>query len=188
MTWEESKRPIVTKKGVENKAPRHHNASKKSSHANILVEPLLQTIFYAGRENGKPQGKFIYVSEDKNYAKNFGDDIYKFYIHPKKIFDLTVFKENFISFDKLNKLLKDNEIVIKKIDIYSIFGDNLNDDEIYKPAWQWIRKYPEIADKIKNKGYDSIKQMETFSGKGKPTITLQILDNSIIISSERIQL
>ncbi len=38
MSWNEDKKPIVTPKGVENKAPRHYDVSHKSS--NILLNPI----------------------------------------------------------------------------------------------------------------------------------------------------
>jgi len=127
---------------------------------------------YIGKQEGKPQGKYIYGAESKEYAKNFGEQVSEQKITPQNIFDLTPLKETSISFDKLSKTLKEKDIYIDK----SIVGD----DDVYKPAWQWIRKYPAIADKIKEAGFDSIKQLETFTGKGKKELTYQVLDNKIL--------
>jgi hypothetical protein len=129
-------------------------------------------VIYVGKQEGKPQGKYIYGAENKEYAKKFGEQISEQTIIPQNTFDLTSLKETSISFDKLAKTLKDNGVSIDK----TIVGD----DDVYKPAWQWIRKYPEIADKIKEAGFDSIKQLETFTGKGKKELTYQVLDNKIL--------
>ena len=131
---------------------------------------------YIGKQEGKPQGKYVYGAENKEYAKNFGENIQEQTITPQNTFDLTPLKETSISFDKLAKTLKDKSVEIDK----SIVGG----DDVYKPAWQWIRKYPVIADKIKEAGFDSIKQLETFTGKGKNQLTYQVLDNKILSLKE----
>ena len=172
----EQKDPSCIGKDGEPKAPEHYKAAvmvkaRGANNVPMVKESVIKT-YYVGREEGKPQGKYVYLSEDKEYAKNFGGTIFEYNMEPKKTLDLTSLKENSISFERLNRQLKTNGIIIER----SIIGG----DEVYKPAWQWIRKYPEIAEKIKSKGFDSIKQHETFLGKGKTTTTIQVLDNSII--------
>jgi len=41
MSYPESKKPILTKKGVEVKAPRHYDSAKKKEYTNTLCQPLV---------------------------------------------------------------------------------------------------------------------------------------------------
>jgi hypothetical protein len=40
MTWNEKKKQVLTKKGVENKAPKHHEAAMKDEYSTTLRAPL----------------------------------------------------------------------------------------------------------------------------------------------------
>lgn len=129
-------------------------------------------IYYSATQEGKPIGKYLYLTTSPEYAKNFGDDIRRFKAQPKKTLDLTEHKERSVSFEKLQSILKKEGIEIT---------DSMREqyDDTHKPLWQWLRKYPAMVEAIKKTGYDSVKQTETFTGKGKQETTLLVIDSSI---------
>lgn len=136
--------------------------------------------YYAGTEAGKPQGRYVYLTENPDYAKNFGPDVKEYRFKPKKTFDLTDAGERPLGLERFKGLMKR-----KGVNISDFKGDADTPAEYQttKPAWMWLRRFPQLADRVKAAGYDSIAQLETFAGKGKKERTLQVLDDAALIPS-----
>lgn len=129
--------------------------------------PINEKTYYSGSYEGKPVGESLYLTENPNYAKNFGDVVTPYKIKVENPLDLTMYKERSIPFEKAAETLKQSGVDVPAIQ-----------DDVEKPLWMWVRKYPEIARAIKTAGFDSVIHSETFTGKGKKETTIQVLDPS----------
>jgi len=138
------------------------------------VMPSVPKIVYVGQATEAPVGKrVLYVAENPSYAKRFGETVTRVAIRPKKTLDVTPLGERSIGFETLQTFLANHGVTVDvSVTPY--------EDDAAKPAWQWIRKFPDIADDIQRVGYDAIQHKETFRGTGKRETTYRILDQSIL--------
>src|SRR3990167_4862046 len=137
----------------------------------ISAQPAQKQTYYSGTSKDKAVGKYLYLTTDESYAKKFGENVKQFQVSPENTLDITAFGEKSISFEKLKSTMKG-----KGVDITELMRDK--DDDVHKPIWQWLRKYSLMNEAVKSAGYDSIKQIESFTGKDKKQETIVILDKS----------
>ncbi len=128
------------------------------------------TKWYSGATETKTPGKYLYVTDNPAYAKKFGNVVTEYSVSPNRVLDFTVLGERAISPDRAIKELQKN----------GIDATIPATDDVYKPIWQWIRKYPQILERAKLSGFDAISTKETFSGKGKRQNSMVILNKDII--------
>lgn len=183
---------IEKKFGLEKVGPRGDRTFKAGKTAvqqleqvpkekNIESRQLLEKLqaksggksYFRGGEPGAKQGQ--YFTPDKKYAGKFGSEVSEYGVQPKNVLDLKSLGERAMSPGKLKSSLSQ----------YGISLDDIKDpdflyDDVSKPAWQWVRKYPELAERIKGKGFDAVSFMETKLGKGPLSESIQVLDEGIV--------
>lgn len=130
-------------------------------------------VWYSGSTGQSAPGKYLYVTDNPTYAKKFGENVEQVSISPKNTLDLSGLGERSIS----------RERAIAELKKRGVDAAIPLDDEVYKPIWQWIRKYPEVADRAKGSGFDAIQLKETFGGSGKRENSIMLLDESAYTKS-----
>lgn len=140
---------------------------KPKSPVSPAKQPTVSQTWYAGHGEGKPTGKYLYVTDSPEYAKQFGE-VKPYEVSPENTADFSYLGERSVS----------RERAIAELKKKGVEAQIPLDDDVYKPMWQWVRKYPQIADQVKSSGFDSMAFKETFGGTGKRHNSLMILDES----------
>jgi len=160
---------------IEIEVPVSETKSRATTTSSKTVEPEIAAIetpkekvsipeqskvtYYAGEFSGKKGQPVMYLTESKDYAKKYGDKVVEYEFTPKKTLDKSDLGEKDLSFEDLKSELKKDDINVDE----SIFQTTYDTNEM--PFWMWARKYPEIMNAIREKGYDSIKHGETHKGQ-----------------------
>lgn len=147
---------------------KNENKSKKSE---VIQEPIKspepakeikdsdKKVYYAGEYDGKKRPELMYLTQNKEYAKNFGGKVIEYEFNPKKTLDASELGEKELSANEFKSFLDKHGVgdVSEKIREEGFEHD--------MPFWMWIRRYPEVAKSIREAGFDSIIHGETFSGR-----------------------
>lgn len=129
-------------------------------------------IYYSGSYTEKPTGKFLYLTPNKEYAKEYGEYITAYECTPQNPVDLSPYGERELSYLTFAKIMKDLGLDISKL-VEEEYKDGRRE-----PIWFWLRRYQTIPALLKSEGYDSIKLKESKGGAIQDSIL--VLDKSIV--------